>query len=334
MSDQHFPTIKKANSGSTFTPGAKTKTPAIKIGGSAPAKLSTDFGTPAEETTSAPVITKPSMPVLTRRNMMIGGGVAAALALAVGAHNISVSLDASRQQTALIEAAQTANLKVKHGLATAQPSEIVAGYYDSRGREVAATGDFDMRVALRNNGGISVLILKGPYAGTRVNFLPAVQGGAITIERQAFAKPVRVGTETVQSMTELGFNDKIEKMFKVVDFASSTAAAVTQQVSWQAKKTIKTPKGNTAVAFDIKGDPFNTGFLQVQTWNGDLFAIDLSTGRFQMKSVYIADPTWTPQKTDSVTRNLQGTLPLPANLRRSAALEQTITSPGLKPDFL
>lgn len=176
-------------------------------------------------------------------------------------------------------------------------------YLNDNGKPVNVNSDFAVHVSLLNNGGISVFVAEGEYAGSRVEFMPAPKEGAprivyskmgeevtsgdVTLYKAFAAKDVKQATIVKgNGITETKRNADLKPLESLQKYES---VSYTKQVSQD---------GHMTDAFVLYGAPQKDGIFCVQIWNGDSFSFNFKTGEYRMDSAFFIDANYQTKYTD------------------------------------
>ena len=163
--------------------------------------------------------------------------------------------------------------------------------------------DFSTHVGVFKQGGASVLITEGPYAGTRVGFFPSVANGegrlTVSIEKVGAVVPVTSQSGPVAQFTALPHVEEHDIVLHA-DTERQRAdkngfhppAAVAVPDSAPAFEKQKRIDGEWYKAFVLSGSPEKDGVFSVELWNGDTYAMDLKTGAFTVNSIFLFEPNY------------------------------------------
>jgi hypothetical protein len=156
-------------------------------------------------------------------------------------------------------------------------------YLSSSGREVSAGQDFAVHVELFNKGGVSVLVAAGPYAGSRVEFLPVLGGQRVTFSH--------VGDEQGGIFRALPVSQRGVSTAPMA-YPATQGSGVTIPSGAATFQKIVPADGKSVTAFTLKGSPQDDGVFSVKIWNGDTYSFDLKTGNYTVDSVFLNRPNY------------------------------------------
>ena len=157
------------------------------------------------------------------------------------------------------------------------------------GQETRRGNDFAVHVSLFDRGGVSVLIADGDHAGTRVSFFPKADNGDGEMVYERIGREI-IGADgqTVQYETL----DRSDRESVTVDMENPSIRGQGVSVSQGDvffEKVVR-QGGQTAVAFQVLGDPVEDGVFSIVLYNGDSYNIDLNTGEYSFDSAFLVDP--------------------------------------------
>jgi hypothetical protein len=162
-------------------------------------------------------------------------------------------------------------------------------YIAGNGEEVRAGRDFAVHAGLFNKGGISVLVAAGPYAGTRITFLP-VRAGSPLVALDKLGTEIASGGRTALYKTL-----PAAERARAMDFLRAPqlqGSGVSAPVSGREFVKRTQENGRTATAFTLTGSPEVDGVFAVKIWNGDTYNVNLRTNEYSVHSVFLFRPNY------------------------------------------
>ena len=157
-------------------------------------------------------------------------------------------------------------------------------FIGASGREVREGADFSAFSCLYDEGGVSVLLTQGDWAGTRVGFFP--RQDLVIVEQVAEVSEGSQGTE----FHVLPSNQRVSAR---VSMSAPEYSSEGVSIGDNEPAVVKTicEAGDCINGLIIRGD-LEAGRFDVEIPNGDFYQIDLNTGNFGADSRFLNCPTY------------------------------------------
>lgn len=182
-------------------------------------------------------------------------------------------------------------------------------YINGSGKEVSAGEDFAVHVTLFDKGGISVLVAEGPQAGARVEFFPVdAKGPHITYNKVGKTSLGPDGkTMRFQALPE-GKRSANTVVMQARPKVSGSSVTVAYD-SGEFGKVVQ-EDGRNVYAFTLTGSPQKNSVFSVTLFNGDTYAINLTTGRYTIDSLFLFDPNYQDEQARTGKKPSRDDVPL------------------------
>jgi hypothetical protein len=200
-------------------------------------------------------------------------------------------------------------------------------YINAAGKEVGAGEDFAVHVSLFDQGGISVLVAAGPYAGSRVEFFPVATDGAHVTYSKLGAESMGPDGKTLR-FTAWPQEQRIVNTTSLKEKPKVAGSRVTVAYNAGEFGKIVQEDGRNVYAFTLTGSPQKDGLFSVTIWNGDTYAINLQTGRYSVDSIFLFHPDYQIEKARTGVDISRDTIPLINGIvKMTAPAPQTNSAP-------
>ncbi|GEM_PF-2085532 len=186
-----------------------------------------------------------------------------------------------------------ASIRAKESAIYRDPSNaLYDAYLGLNDREVRRGQDFAVHVGLFEQGGVSVLITEGPYAGNRVGFFPVPRNGDAPIVTFETVGETALGADGVTAQfTATAQGERFTTHTSMTDPARASTALRLPDGTPQFEKYVN-ENGQSVLAFILIGTPEKDGVFTVEIFNGDYYTMDLNTGSFTLNSVFAYHPDY------------------------------------------
>ena len=204
-------------------------------------------------------------------------------------------------------------------------------YINAADKEVGAGEDFAVHVSLFDQGGISVLVAQGPYAGSRVEFFPVATDGAHVTYSKVGGESMGPDGKTLRFQA-LPQEQRIVNTVSLKEKPKVAGSRVTVAYNSGEFGKIVQEDGRNVYAFTLTGSPQKDGIFSVTIWNGDTYAINLQTGRYSVDSIFLFHPDYEAERARTGVDISRDTIPVingAVKLTSASTPAQTNSAPKL-----